>query len=434
MEELLDGITIKAEQQTSWFNGNVKYPRVLLEPDDTQNPELCKLKTNVDLLLSILEKRVATIKGKYGGRDDWLESQHLQIDRTRPVTIVPTGCRNGKWFNDAVKGKLKKNKSETYRPWWAKMAEDGCNVIMVVSETDKDNYEKCIKERQKGGHLNSIQLIAYPGAGIGWGRFAACAVAKRLKMPCWIVDDRAYGPMNPNDDGDKVYEYGEIQELERRINEARSEAYCPMLYGQGFPQSGVVTFVNPAWIKNIETKRKSGAGEQTTAYLRELDNFCFHKGLILCKEDITYFKLLEDVFLKLIVKNVPSGSLLYKAGTATHNTGEDYVKYQCTDKEGSQRTGLMEDLSKNSCLKYKVADTEQTKRLTSEILEGSYGLKSKSEVVKVQDGSICSLIEYIIDVYNSIVFDPNPLTAEGKKKTAKTIMLRLLKEWNRTNT
>ena len=179
---------INISNLTNWgyyFNGNNKYPAVSIsEPGDIKN--IKNLEICTDVLIECLQNRVKVMHQVYNTDNKWTPALPPALPDNLNTILVPSGGKNGKWFADAQKAQLKSGNTR-FKPWWATMLESGNYVVIfVVSEDEAENYRTSVDEKLGG----NCYVVAYPGIGIGWGRFACSKIAESLKKNCWMVDDR----------------------------------------------------------------------------------------------------------------------------------------------------------------------------------------------------------------------------------------------------
>ncbi len=419
--------TIEIKALGNWntyFNGNNKYPKVSILQSVDQIDDQDDLLEHINLLTRTLDNRVKAIDIAFTGGSSWSPAPVNANFDDKPVIVVPSGGKDTAWMKDAAHGNLPSGSHKKFKPWWCQMLEKGAYVIFVVSVEEESTYNNALSDAKLSTtYTDRIQVKSYPGAGIGWGRYAATKMMMHIGKPYWIVDDRVqslYWYCN----NARITTPDNLAKVNRELMNHEFYGWKPLLFSHPFPNSGVATFINPLWHNKVVVPEVKDVKAELC---KELFNLVINKGFVFCKEDTALYTLLEDIFYPIITPKVTDFNIVHGVKTDTRNP-----TYQNTvlnlNTLPKQKRKMIDALSQSNDFTYDKNGTSSI--LSWEVLKDNYKFKNVADMIKMQDAAMFALIEVIVAGYKKLMGDSPISTKKLNSKKPPTDMLKLLRDWN----
>ncbi|BDC48524.1 hypothetical protein F183_A08400 [Bryobacterales bacterium F-183] len=152
-----------------YTGGNIKYPDVRALQAKCCKPNDIVQKMQLFFLLQNDRRQKCTfVPASISDFNDDDEEK-----KKCPALLIPSSGKHGKWLGEAL--------AKPKEFWWVRCLEF-CRVIFLVSADEAADYEQFAKWK--------IDVVTYTGFGMGCGRAAGIALAKKLNRVCMMTDDR----------------------------------------------------------------------------------------------------------------------------------------------------------------------------------------------------------------------------------------------------
>ncbi|AWB64940.1 hypothetical protein C2869_00115 [Saccharobesus litoralis] len=378
-----------------YFSGNRKYPDVTVEPVAADITDLDQLAEHIEIFDTCINAKITAITNAYGGINTWLEGlDDINIDDNEPVILIPTGGKNQQWFINAYNGTTQYGGNNI---WWVDLINDGANVIMAVCEDERAAYTEAVAT------LNPRpQIVGYPGAGIGWGRFACMKIQQALGVSCWMVDDRVHhlsqGEWGAK--GNRIATCDELQKLQTALDGQRNNNWKHVLYSYPFTNSAVATYLSANYGSHAIN------GPSSFGVLKSLSAITFSRGFVFCKEDLSLHQVLENCVYDPKLVGDEDAKITSFVATDTHNP-----QYQNQAlNEGAlpaKKRNMINNLVNLTCFEVPTADNQGWRTLTWDILRDEYHFLNKIDLIKMQDAALYNLLAVILVGYTELVEKPS---------------------------